>query len=130
MELGQQVAVGQGQLIPIQELASRHLVIILSGAGVNLLWQRRVQIVVQLLQRLGQASLKSWRGTAKQASLVNLPAPGYSYGVFRAKGFIQNPASLCHTSPPATRQSESLTAINSMLQKSVKSLKKQTLTKQ
>uniref|UniRef100_A0A480J3Z9 Chloride intracellular channel protein 5 n=1 Tax=Sus scrofa TaxID=9823 RepID=A0A480J3Z9_PIG len=59
MELGQQVAVGQGQLIPIQELASRHLVIILSGAGVNLLWQRRVQIVVQLLQRLGQASLKS-----------------------------------------------------------------------
>lgn len=41
MQLGQQIAVGQGQLIPIQELALGPLLVPV-GVGVNLLWQRAV----------------------------------------------------------------------------------------
>ena len=99
MELGQQVAVGQGQLISIQELAPGALVIVPASVGVDLLRQRGVQVVIQFLQCLGQASLKGWRGTAKEVSLVNLPAAGYSHGVFREKELIQNPVPLIIPAP-------------------------------
>lgn len=58
VELGQQIAVSQSQLVPIQELAPGALVIIPASVGIDLLWQRGVQVVIKFLQRLGQASLK------------------------------------------------------------------------
>lgn len=128
MELGQQVAVGQGQLVSIQELAPGALVIVPASAGVDLLRQRGAQVVIQFLQCLGQASLKGWRGTAKEVSLVNLPAAGDGHRVFRAKELIQNPVRLMilappilpSTWPPGTRCHRIV----------LNSLKKQTLTKQ
>ena len=94
MELGQQVAVGQGQLVPIQELAPGALFIIPTSVSIDLLRQGGVQVVVQLLQSLGQASLKGWCGTARGVSLVNLLATGCSHGDFRVKELIQNPVLL------------------------------------
>lgn len=85
VELGQQIAVSQSQLVPIQELAPGALVIIPASVGIDLLWQRGVQVVIKFLQRLGQASLKGWHGRAKEIPLVNLLATGYSHRVFRVK---------------------------------------------
>lgn len=81
MELGQQVAVGQGQLVPIQELAPGPLVVIPVSVGVDLLWQGGVQVVVQFPQSLGQASLQGWQGTAREGSAL----PPDTAPVFRAK---------------------------------------------
>lgn len=53
MQFGQQVAVGQGELIAIQEAADRELVVV-QAVGVNLIGQGSVQIVVQFLQGSGQ----------------------------------------------------------------------------
>ena len=94
MELGQQVAVGQGQFVPIQELAPGALFIIPASVRIDLFWQRGVQVVVQLLQSLGQASLKGWHGTARGVSLVSLLATGCSHRDFRVKELIQNPVLL------------------------------------
>lgn len=58
VQLGQQVAVGQGHFITVQELAVRELDV-LNAVVVDLVGQRRAEILVQLLQRLQEAALQS-----------------------------------------------------------------------
>lgn len=65
VELGQEVAVRQRELIPIQELAprNRHL---LRAVGVHLVGQGAVQVIVQLLQGPQQVLLVNWNRKVKE----------------------------------------------------------------
>lgn len=56
VQFRQQVAVRQSELIPIQE-ASSGAFLLLSAVCIDLIWQGAVQVVIQLLQSLGQTFL-------------------------------------------------------------------------
>lgn len=58
VQFRQQVAVCKGELVPIQEAAVGAL-LLLHAVCVDLIGQRAVQVVVQLLQGLGQTLLQS-----------------------------------------------------------------------
>ena len=59
VQLGQQVAVRQRHVLPVQELAGGHLDV-LDAVVVDLVRQRGAQILVQLLESLQQASLQTY----------------------------------------------------------------------
>lgn len=125
VEFGQQIAVGQGQLIPIQELAPGPLVIVPTSVGVDLLWQRGAQVVIQFLQCLVQASLKGWRGTAKEGSLV-IPATGYSHSLHSKVAYPESGSPHHTASSPNTNTWQPLARCRRVSS----GLKKETLTKQ
>lgn len=60
MQLGQQVAVCQRHFIPVQEVAVWEFDV-LDAVVVNLIGQRWAQVIVQLLQRLQESTLKRWK---------------------------------------------------------------------
>lgn len=58
MQLWQQVTVGQGHLVAVQEVAVGHLDV-LDAVVVDLVGEGRAQVFVQLLQRLQESALQS-----------------------------------------------------------------------
>jgi len=65
MQLGQQVAVSQGHLVPVQEHAVGDLDV-LDTVVVDLVGQRRAEILIQLLQRLQEAAFQSCKETRER----------------------------------------------------------------
>lgn len=61
MQLGQQVTVSQRHFVAVQEVAVGHLDVF-DAVVVDLVGQRRAEILVQLLQGLQQATLQSCAG--------------------------------------------------------------------
>lgn len=58
VQLGQQVTVSEGHVVTVQEAAVGDLHV-LDAVVVDLVGQRRAEVLVQLLQRLQQAALQS-----------------------------------------------------------------------
>lgn len=67
MQLWQQVTVGQGHLVAVQEVAVGHLDV-LDAVVVDLVGEGRAQVFVQLLQRLQESALQSCTKTRDIAS--------------------------------------------------------------
>lgn len=72
VQLWQQVAVGQGHLVAVQEVACGHLDV-LDAVVVDLVGEGRAQVFVQLLQRFQESTLQSCTRTMRIYCCANTP---------------------------------------------------------
>lgn len=68
MQFGQQIAVSQRHFFSVQKLAAGDLDV-LDAVVVDLVGQRRAEVLVQLLQRLQQPALQSCKGDTEVTQL-------------------------------------------------------------
>lgn len=102
MQLWQQVTVGQGHLVAVQEVAVGHLDV-LDAVVVDLIGERRAQVFVQLLQRLQESTLQSCTETTE------------IYGCYTHTPIHHKRAALNEKTPQASTTKESTYTMKSRL---------------